>query len=279
MNSPLSGYYGGKGRMASGIADIIQGEKWTTYAEPFCGGASVFFHLAKGGERGFVLNDRDGRLVNFWMVCRNKPDALLEFISSRGISSRELHERARKYFAECEGITYESEDIELAWALWYLIRLSFSGLTHGQMRRCPNDSHSVLRGFYSKIDGLADALSHLTFAVIEQDDAIGIIQKYDRPTTIFYVDPPYVNANQSHYSGYTQADLDALLEACLGMQGKFVLSHYDNKQITDLAKQHGWHIIEIETVCNIKNELASYGDKNKRTEIIVCNFNPDGKLL
>lgn len=53
----------------------------------------------------------------------------------------------------------------------------------------------------------------------------------DSPTTFFYLDPPYVNARQGHYSGYTQEDFDNLINILKSIKGKFLLSSYDNNSI------------------------------------------------
>lgn len=276
MKSPLSRYYGGKGRMAPGIAAMIHNESWLTYTEAFCGGASVYFHLNKSDDKEYVLNDRDSRIINFWDVGRNRPDDLLALVNSRAVVSKELHDKARFYFAEAEGVAYGTQNVELAWSLWYLIRLSFSGMTHAKMIRNANGKNRTARTLLNKIETFADAIAHLQFAVIDHEDAIKVVQAYDSETTFHYLDPPYVGAEQSHYSGYTQADLDALLDALEAAKGKFILSHYDNSEITARAERCGWHIIRVETLCMVRvNSSAA----TKRTEILVCNFNPQGKLL
>ena len=54
----------------------------------------------------------------------------------------------------------------------------------------------------------------LRLTQIEQNDAYKVIESRDTENTFFYVDPPYINTNQGHYGGYTEAhflhDLDVL---------------------------------------------------------------------
>jgi thymidylate synthase len=62
----------------------------------------------------------------------------------------------------------------------------------------------------------------------------------DTPETFFYIDPPYVGANQGHYGGYTQEYFDELLEMLSKIKGKFILSSYPNKILTDFIKNNQW---------------------------------------
>jgi site-specific DNA-adenine methylase len=79
MAGPLFWYAGGKRRTAAyvwrALGDV------TTYAEPFCGSAAVFFgrpawHLASGHQHYEILNDRSGRLVNLYRAIRDDPAAV-----------------------------------------------------------------------------------------------------------------------------------------------------------------------------------------------------------
>lgn len=57
---------------------------------------------------------------------------------------------------------------------------------------------------------------------------------------LFYCDPPYPGSDQGHYSGYTQADFDRLIDAIQQAQGSFVLSCYPNQAVPS-----DWQRIEI----------------------------------
>jgi DNA adenine methylase len=59
------------------------------------------------------------------------------------------------------------------------------------------------------------------------------------PDGFFYLDPPYVGANQGHYDGYTQEDFDALLITLESLKDKFLLSSYRNKALVEYADRNG----------------------------------------
>lgn len=274
MKSPISGYFGGKDRMAAKITSIIDGESWRTYIEPFCGGASVFWALRKTiACKEYVLNDKDNRIINFWDVIRNKPDEFLRLMNDRAIVSKVLYARAQQCLQAAQGGPYGLRDVELAWALWYVIRLSFGGVLTSNMKRSATGKHRTTAGFLRKIQSLAEVAQHMQLAIIENDDALTIIKAYDFAGAMFYFDPPYVDTFQAHYDGYTQADFNALLDVCVGLQGKFILSHYDNPALAELAAHHGWHIVRHNTTCTVGNI------QKPRTELIIMNFTPGKALL
>ncbi len=66
LKTPIS-YYGGKQKLATKILSLIP-EQHTLYAEPFLGGAAVFF--SKQASKIEVLNDTNRELINFYKVVQ-----------------------------------------------------------------------------------------------------------------------------------------------------------------------------------------------------------------
>jgi DNA adenine methylase len=81
---------------------------------------------------------------------------------------------------------------------------------------------------------------------IECCDALRIVGSRDTPETFFYLDPPYVGADQGHYDGYTQMDFDALLGMLEALQGKFLLRSYRNASLGEFARRNGWRTVGID---------------------------------
>ncbi|WP_374760323.1 hypothetical protein [Dyadobacter diqingensis] len=67
-----------------------------------------------------------------------------------------------------------------------------------------------------------------------------MIRAYDGPDSFFYLDPPYVSSDQGPYKGYTMDDFKALLDACVNMKGKFLLSSYPEKLLMKYRNAYGW---------------------------------------
>jgi len=88
----------------------------------------------------------------------------------------------------------------------------------------------------------------------------------DTPETFFYLDPPYVGADQGHYGGYMQEHFNALLETLSHIQGKFLLSSYPNPELDKYRKQFGWQSNDV-------NMSLSASRKFGRRKIECLTFN------
>ncbi|MEO1065520.1 MAG: DNA adenine methylase, partial [Actinomycetota bacterium] len=73
MKPPVR-YYGGKTRLAPWLASLMP--ELPVYVEVFTGSAAVL--LARPQVRHEILNDRDGNVVTFFRVLRDRPDELIE---------------------------------------------------------------------------------------------------------------------------------------------------------------------------------------------------------
>lgn len=270
MKSPLCGYYGGKGRMASDIADMIDRQDWLGYIEPFCGGASVFFAIQKGNpQRGYTLNDLDSKIINFYTVAKTRCDELVALIDKRQIASSEWHQLSREVWrADIK------DEVEHAWATWYSIITSFSCILGAPFSRIPDNMSRQPRRLRVGKDRVNHAVKMLEMVTLENIDAIELIKKYDRPGNIYYIDPPYVGANQSHYEGYSQKDFDNLLKTLGELRGKFILSHYQNDALDACINKYGWHVKQVKTNAAVHTTVSS-----PRVELLVYNFVDGVNLL
>ena len=114
---------------------------------------------------------------------------------------------------------------------------------------------------------LSEILDRIKDVHISCEDAIRCIQRWDSPQTLFYCDPPYPNANQGHYSGYTIDDFELLCDTLDTIQGSYVLSNYPQEIEPQSAQQR----VEIESVMSSKLSRGTR-ENNKRTEVLwVCD--------
>ena len=98
-------------------------------------------------------------------------------------------------------------------------------------------------------------------------DAVQLILKLDSENTFFYIDPPYVGANQGHYGGYTQEHFDDLLKVLSQIKGKFLLSSYPNDILDKYRIKCKWFSSDKDMV------LSASRDSNKRKiEALTSNY-------
>ena len=254
--TPLVGYYGGKQRLAKKLAALLPPH--SVYAEPFAGGAAVFF--AKGRPRGSyieALNDSDMRLYIMYKVAKSQPKMLFRRINSTPYSVA-AHNEAAGILHDMEG----KADADIAWAVIVKLRSSFgSDLAGGFQRKRASggSSHPARWANYRLV--LEHALARLDNVYLDCVDALEFIKRWDAPQTVFYCDPPYPGAHQGHYGGYSQGEFQALVDTLAQCQASFVLSCYGNAAVPET-----WRRYEFETkVLSVISGSAGYN--SERTEV------------
>jgi len=92
------------------------------------------------------------------------------------------------------------------------------------------------RDLHKTIDFLTQASKRLNKVVIEQVDFEQLIKTYDRAGALFYLDPPYYEAEKYYPDRFHPEDHVRLQKALSGVKGKFVLSYNDCPEIRELYK-------------------------------------------
>jgi len=220
MIGPLS-YIGGKRRIAATLVSLIPPH--TTYVEPFAGGAQVFFH--KPRSKVEVLNDLDAEIVNFLRVCQRHPHELSRLLRWQP-ASRRLFEQ---YLSQPAALL---TDVERAARFYYLQQNTWGGKrTHRNFHYAILKSPSYAPASLSK--RLQDVAARLDRVQLEERPYEEILTRYDRPTTFFYCDPPYVGVALYQHN-FTDAAFEHLAAQLATLNGRFLLS------INDCAKAREW---------------------------------------
>lgn len=255
MRSPLS-YLGGKSRLAKTIVGMIPRDH-TTYVEPFCGAAWVFFH--KDQSEVEVLNDADGELVNFWRVIQNHLQPFLEYYKF-AIVSRKLFDLEK--IKRPETLT----DIQRAVRYFYLQKLCFGGRPTGRtfgatVVGSPRLNLSAVE------ERLIEVHWRLERVTIENLDVCRCIEMYDRPTTLFYLDPPYFGTAGYEVS-FAGPDYSRLVKALQSINGRFILSINDVPAMREAFSGFTLHRAGVKY--SVSRQAGARG--SERGELIVTNF-------
>ena len=256
MKTPIS-YYGGKQRLVPEILPLIP--KHTQYVEPFCGGAAVFW--AKEPSAHEVINDLDGRVVNFYRVLQTRFPELQAMI--RGT----LHSEAEYYRAKALLLNEQAEPLERAWAFWVQTNMSFSNKLFGGFAFSDDGGRSAMTTTKRAEFGQYEV--RLRGAEVFSRDAVELIKLKDSPTTLFYIDPPYVSSECGHYKGYTSADFQRLLDALATLQGKFLLSSYPEPELLAMRALHGWQTKDIDATVAVSGKRK---ERKAKTECLTWNY-------
>ncbi len=224
------------------------------YVEPFGGGMSVL--LAKPPARIEVYNDIDDGLVNFWRVLRE--DAARE----RLLALLELTPYARAEFRDCAHTWREQPDpIEKARQWYVTISQSFSAMGAADK---VGWSVSKENSHYNE---------RLRSVLIDKRPAMECFKRFDRPDTLFYLDPPYHLATRVGMHGYShEMDNDghaAMLDAITHLSGMVVLSGYSHPSYE--VALSSWERTEWSTRASSGNSRLHDNTRPPRTEVLWRN--------
>lgn len=231
---PLLRYHGGKWKLAEWIIEHFPPHR--AYVEPFGGGGSVL--LRKPRAYAEVYNDLDGEVVNCFRVMRDPKKA------SKLRTRLLLTPFARAEF----NLGYQPAREEIERARRLIIR-SFMGFGSSVTR--PNrDGRPQRTGFRCNSNRSGTTPAHdwanypaeverfverLRGVVIENRDAVEVMQQHDSAETLHYVDPPYPHSTRApsaggSHRGYrhemTDEQHEQLAHELHQLKGKVVLSTY-----------------------------------------------------
>lgn len=223
---PAAGYIGGKRRLASRLIERIAAVPHRTYTEVFVGMGGVFFRR-RAAPPAEVINDRSGDVANLFRILQRHYPQFMDTLRFQ-LSGRREFERLKA--SDPTTLT----DLERAGRFLYLQRLAFGGKVAG--RNFGVDARSAAGFNLTRLEPLlADIHERLAGVTIECLDWADFIDRYDRPETLFYLDPPYFGSEGDYGRELFARDQFALLAERLGkLQGRFILSINDVPEVRTL---------------------------------------------
>ena len=255
---PVIRYHGGKWRIAPWIISHFPPHR--VYVEPFGGGGSVLARKNRCPTE--VYNDLDERVVNLFRVLRDQAG------SAELIRRVCLTPFAR---AEYEDWCFEDPRDSIDSAHQMLCASWFGQSSKGRNIRSgfdtrinPADGYcSRERAYRALPEAIRSFSERFCGVIVERGDATKVMQRFDGPATLHYVDPPYITSTHSSkvYANYlTDADHAALGAVLLGLQGMVVVSGYPHPLYDEMFA--GWKRREIKALADGALE---------RTEVLWIN--------
>lgn len=179
MSEPFIPWIGGKRRLADRLIRLFPPH--TCYCEPFAGAAAVFF--AKPPADVEVLNDVNGELINLYRVVQHH---LEEFVRQFkwALSIRQVFKWAQ--LQSPATLT----DIQRAARFYYLQVNAFGAKLEGQTFGTAATAPPGLNLLRLE-EQLSGAHLRLASVYVENLPWAECLERYDRPETFFYLDPPY----------------------------------------------------------------------------------------
>lgn len=252
--SPMVPWVGGKRRLAPQILPLLPGH--TCYVEPFAGAAALFF--AKQPVKVEVLNDVNGDLISLYRVVQHHLD---EFIRQFrwSLASRQVYAWLQE--TRPETLT----DIQRAARFFYLQKLGFGGKVDGQTFGVATTSPARLNLLRLEED-LSAVHLRLHQVTIEHLDWAACIERYDRPHTLFYLDPPYYGT-EGYGVDFGLEQYGRMAELLRSMKGKAAVSVNDIPAMRQAFKGLTMKRLAIKYTVG-----ASGAGRKERGELLIMNF-------
>ena len=253
MIGPLP-YIGGKNRLATKIISMLP--EHTTYVEAFAGGAQVLFHKPPSNVE--VLNDLDFDVVNFFRVCQWHYEELVRYLRFC-LLSRKLHELHVK--SDPATLT----DIQRAGRFFYLQKNSWGGLILKQQFHygVTQPSNYNLERIPQIIEQTHKRLARVQVESLPYEQ---VLKRYDRPTTLFYLDPPYWRGKRYRFN-FSDEDFLVLAQRLATIKDRFILSLDDHPKVREIFQ--GFRIQQTDVVYTAKRTT-----KARFSELLITNFDP-----
>lgn len=253
--APPAPYLGGKRNLAKRIVAQLAEIPHATYVEPFIGMGGIFLRRPFRA-RCEVINDISTDVANLFRVLQRHYVALMDMLRWQLTSRAEFE---RLLAANAETLT----DLERAARFLYLQRTAFGGKISGR-------NFGVAPGVSARFDvtklaaTLEEVHERLSGVVIERLPFDQLIARYDRPDTLFYLDPPYWGCEKDYGPGvFGRGDFERLAQQLEGMKGRFLLSLNDTPGVREVFGR--FQIEAVETTYSIS------GAKQKAGEVLISS--------
>lgn len=264
INSPLK-WVGGKSRLRKAIISLLPDH--TCYVEPFAGAAWVLF--GKSPSDVEILNDIDQELITFFRVVKERPDDL--------IASFEWELVSRAEFERLANLDPQTLDpMQRAHRFYYLIMAGWGGeLNYPRFATSITDGghgNRLIGALKTLRARLEPVYERLKTVIIENLDWQECVDRYDRPGTLLYLDPPYPGngCNYAHNMRSWDAH-EKLIERLKQTRAKWILSSYDIPEMRGFFSDH--FIVSVRSSSGMK---VKKNDNSRvlNEEILVTNFSP-----
>jgi DNA adenine methylase len=276
-------WYGGKGMIAKRhLPHLPHGR---IYVEPYCGAASMFWHLPKPRPVE-ILNDLNKELINLFR-CLQDPATFDELRHRLIWTPYSLDE-----FRHALQMPEDAPAVDRAWAMFVRQNMGFAGKakTPGDWGRHTKNTQTIKAALGSRLSMLAKWHDRLSTVQLDSRDAREVIAYWDSPHTVFYIDPPYVKDTRKTLNVYQHETDDDhhqnLVKTLLQIKGQAMLSGYDTQLYAPLTDA-GWETRKFNTSCHAAGRVRgsvlrgknAATDHAARTEVIWIKRNPNRRLF
>ena len=269
VNSPFK-WVGGKSRLRKQIISLLPTH--TCYVELFSGAAWVLF--GKSPSDVEVLNDLDQELVTFFRVVKEKPEKLIASFEWELVSRAEF-----KRLAELD--SSQLTDIQRAHRFYYLIMAGWGGeLKYPRFQTSISDGghgNRLIGALETLKERIAPVHNRLKTVIIENLDWRACLDRYDKPNTVMYIDPPYPNNGANYFHNMRDwKEHHELAERLHKTECKWILSSYDIPEMRALYSKN--YVVSVQMASGMKAKKNG-SERVINKEVLITNYLPDSTAV
>lgn len=255
--APVAPYLGGKRRLAARVIERLRQWPHEAYVEPFVGMGGVFLRRP-WRVQAEVVNDASRDVATLFRVLQRHYVPLMDMLRWQ-LTSRAEFERLRAVAPDT------LTDLERAARFLYLQRTAFGGKIAG--RTFGVTVTAPARFDVTKLAAVLEAVhERLAGVVIECLPWQSLLPRYDRPATLFYLDPPYWGCETDYGDGlFSRAEFEQLAEALAGLRGRFLLSLNDVPEVRRIFGR--FQIEAVETTYSVAGPAGA--GRGKVGEVLI----------
>lgn len=203
-----------------------------------------------------VITDINGELVRLYRVVQNH---LEEFVrhTKYALSSREVF----KWHQATPPDTLT--DIQRAVRFFYLQQHAFGGKVDGQNWGTATTQPPV--NLLRLEENLSAAHLRLSGTYIENMDWFKLMERYDRPHTLFYLDPPYWET-EGYGVEFGLEQYVKMAELLTSIKGKAIISLNDHPEIRRIFARFQMDVVPISYI------VGGGGKGGERSEVIIYSW-------
>jgi len=219
-----------------------------SYVEPFVGMGGIFLRRPWRAQAE-VINDISRDVATLFRVLQRHYVPLMDMLRWQ-ITSRAEFERL------VEAVPETLTDLERAARFLYLQRTAFGGKITG--RSFGMTPTGPARFDVTKLGAILEEVhERLAGVVIECLSFDKLIEAYDRPGTLFYLDPPYFGCEKDYGDGvFCREDFERLAARLAGIKGQFLLSLNDTPEVREIFGAFQQDAVDVQYSVNGREQKA-----------------------
>lgn len=261
MTTSVFPYPGGKSYLAPWIIDHIPAHE--CYVEVFGGSAAVLVNKEESHTE--VYNDRDGDLVQFFTVLRNREDELVEWLQQTPYA-RDQHEEWKEAFYAGDR---PNDPIERAGRFFYLRYSQYAAKYRTASGFAAANQRNKARKFRNATEQLHEFAERFHDVQIENLDYTDLLDQYDSEHSFFYADPPYVDEGDILYR-HGEFDHAQFVDALEELEGYWAVSY---QRLPERLEQYT--VVEQDRSQFMNKQHDDESRSTAATERLVMNYDVD----